>query len=217
MLVVIVVDVQLQYFVMCTVCVGWWLFYWMCSYSIFCCVPLVCDFVGYFSGCAVTVFCAVYRLCAILMVISVNVQLQYFVLCNVCVRFGWLFKWMCSYSILCCVTFVCDFDGYFSGCAVTVFCAVYRLCAILMVILVDVHLQYFVLCTVCVGCWWLFYWMCSYSILCCVPLVCDFVGCFSGCTVTIFCAVYRLCAILMVILVDVQLQYFVLCTVFVRF
>jgi hypothetical protein len=58
---------------------------------------------------------------------------------------------MLSYSILCCVPFVWDFDGYFSGCAVTVFCDVYRLCAILMVILVDVQLQYFVLCTVCVG------------------------------------------------------------------
>jgi hypothetical protein len=55
---------------------------------------------------------------------------------------------MCSYSILCCVPFVWDVGGYCSGCAVTVFCAVYHLCGMLVVIVVDVQLQYCVLSTV---------------------------------------------------------------------
>jgi hypothetical protein len=46
---------------------------------------------------------------------------------------------------------VWDVVGYFSRCEVTVFWAAYRLCGILVVIVVDVKLQYFVLCTVCVG------------------------------------------------------------------
>jgi hypothetical protein len=60
---------------------------------------------------------------------------------------------MCNYSILCCIIFLWDVDGYCSGFEVTVFCAVYRLCGLLVVIVVDVQLQYFVLSTVCVGCW----------------------------------------------------------------
>jgi hypothetical protein len=55
---------------------------------------------------------------------------------------------MCRYSILCCVPFGWDVGGHCSGCAVTVFCAVYRLSGMLVVIVVDVQLQYFVLCTV---------------------------------------------------------------------
>jgi hypothetical protein len=62
---------------------------------------------------------------------------------------------MCIYIIYCCVEFVWVVGGYCSGCAVTVFCAVYRLCGMLLDIVVDVQLQYFVLCTVCVGYWWL--------------------------------------------------------------
>jgi hypothetical protein len=62
---------------------------------------------------------------------------------------------MCSYSILCCVPFVWDVGGYCIGCVVTVFCDVYRLCGMLVVIVLDVQLQYFELCTVCVECCWL--------------------------------------------------------------
>jgi hypothetical protein len=79
---------------------------------------------------------------------------------------------MCSYSILCCVPFVWDVCGYCNGCAITVFFVVHLFFGMLVVILLDVQLQYFVLCTVCVGCWWLFYWMCSYSNLFCVPFLC---------------------------------------------
>jgi hypothetical protein len=59
---------------------------------------------------------------------------------------------MSSNSILCCVTFVLDDVGYCSGFAVTEFCVVYFLCGILMVIVVDVQLLYFLLSTFCVGC-----------------------------------------------------------------
>jgi hypothetical protein len=76
---------------------------------------------------------------------------------------------MCSYIILCCLPFVCDVLGYLRGTAVSVFCVVYLSCALLIFILIDVQLQYFMLCTVRVGCCWLLYWMCSYSILCSVP------------------------------------------------
>jgi hypothetical protein len=62
---------------------------------------------------------------------------------------------MCSYSILCSVAFLLDVCGYCNGCAVITFCTVYRLCGMLVVIVVDVQLQYFVLCTVCVECLWL--------------------------------------------------------------
>jgi hypothetical protein len=47
---------------------------------------------------------------------------------------------------------VWDVGDYCSGSAVTVICAVYRLCRLLLVIVVDVQVQQFVLCTVCVGC-----------------------------------------------------------------
>jgi hypothetical protein len=60
--------------------------------------------------CRYSIF-AVYRLCGMLVVIVVDVQLQNF----------------------CCVPFVWDVGGYCSGCAVIEF----------------------LLCTVCVGCWWL--------------------------------------------------------------
>jgi hypothetical protein len=51
---------------------------------------------------------------------------------------------MFCHSILCCVPFVWFVDGYCSGYAVTVFCAVYLLCGMLLVIVVDVQLQYLV-------------------------------------------------------------------------
>jgi hypothetical protein len=47
---------------------------------------------------------------------------------------------------------VWDVDGYGSGCAVIEFCVVYLLFGMLMVIVVDVQLQNFVLCSFCVGC-----------------------------------------------------------------
>jgi hypothetical protein len=96
---------------------------------------------------------------------------------------------MCSYSILCCIPFVCDVSGYCSGRAVTILCVVYRLCGMLLVIIVDVKIQCFVLCNVCVGCWWLFWWLYSYIIMCRVPFVLDVSGYCSGCAVTVFCAV----------------------------
>jgi hypothetical protein len=58
---------------------------------------------------------------------------------------------MCSYNILFGVPFVWDVVGYCSGCAVTVFSPMYRLCGMLLFIVLDVQLQYFIRCTVCVG------------------------------------------------------------------
>jgi hypothetical protein len=45
---------------------------------------------------------------------------------------------MWSYSVLCCVICVWVVVGYCSGCVVTVFCVVYRLGGMLVVIVADV-------------------------------------------------------------------------------